>query len=183
MAKQERRERKGDKRGGRRERPEYDQKLLDLARVTRVVKGGRRFRFRATLVIGNRKGKVGVGVAKGSDVSDAIQKAFNDAKKSLVTIELSGTTIAHEIIAKNGSARVLLKPAKVGRGIIAGGAVRAVMELLGVKDVSSKSLGSSNSLNVARATLMALGRLKTARTVVPSKTETPVTEAREEKVA
>lgn len=151
------------KKTGRREKPEFDQKLLDLARVTRVVKGGRRFRFRATLVIGNRKGKVGVGVAKGSDVSDAIQKAFNDAKKNLATIKLSGSTISHDIFMKLGASEVLLKPAAEGRGVIAGGAVRAVVDLLGVKDIVSKSLGSSNPINVARATIKALQKLKEPR--------------------
>ena len=148
---------------GRREKPEFDQKLLNLARVTRVVKGGRRFRFRATLVIGNRKGKVGVGVAKGSDVSDAIKKAYNDAKKNMVTIELDGSTISHDVAAKLGAARVLLRPASEGRGVIAGGAVRAVVDLLGVKDIVSKSLGASNPLNVARVTVAALLKLKAPR--------------------
>lgn len=147
----------------RREKPEFEQKLLNLARVTRVVKGGRRFRFRATLVIGNRRGKVGVGVAKGADVSDAIQKAYNDAKKNLISIELAGLTITHDISAKLGSARVLLKPASAGRGVIAGGAVRAVVDLLGVKDIVSKSLGASNPLNVARVTIKALLKLKAPR--------------------
>jgi small subunit ribosomal protein S5 len=147
----------------RREKPEFDQKLLNLARVTRVVKGGRRFRFRATLVIGNRKGKVGVGVAKGSDVSDAIKKAYNDAKKNMITVQLAGGTLSHDVAAKLGSARVLLKPASLGRGIIAGGAVRAVVDLLGVKDIVSKSLGASNSLNVARVTIKALQMLKAPR--------------------
>lgn len=156
-----------DKRQGkknmRREKPEFDQKLLDLARVTRVVKGGRRFRFRATLVIGDRKGKVGVGVAKGSDVSDAIQKAYNDAKKCMITVKLSGNTIAHDISKKLGSAKVLLKPAQEGRGVIAGGAVRAVVDLAGIRDIVSKSLGTSNKLNVARATIEALRELKAPR--------------------
>ncbi len=147
----------------RREKPEFDQKLLDLARVTRVVKGGRRFRFRATLVIGNRKGKVGVGVAKGADVSGAIQKAYNDAKKNLVTIKLNGATISHDITFKLGASKVLLRPAPAGRGIIAGGAVRAVVDLLGVKDIVSKSLGASNPINVARATVKALEGLKAPR--------------------
>ena len=145
----------------KRERPEFEQKLLDLARVTRVVKGGRRFRFRATLVIGNRKGKVGVGVAKGADVADAIQKAFNNAKKNMIEIEVSSGTIIYDIRQKLGGARVLLKPASKGRGIIAGGAVRAVMDLAGIKDIVSKSLGSSNKLNVARATIEALKQLTT----------------------
>lgn len=146
--------------GGRREKGEYDQKLLDLARVTRVVKGGRRFRFRAAIVIGNRKGKVGVGVAKGSDVSDAMQKAFNDAKKSMIEVIIKENTIPHEVFKKLGSAKVLLKPAKSGRGIIAGGPVRAVVELTGIKNIVSKSLGTSNKLSVARATIEALKSLK-----------------------
>lgn len=146
----------------RRERPEFEQKMLDLRRVTRVVKGGRRFRFRATLIIGNRKGKVGVGVSKGSDVSDAIQKAYNDAKKNMITVTLDPETmtIPHEVKAKLGSAKVLLKPGFKGQGVIAGGAVRAVVDLLGVKDIVSKSLGASNPLNVARATVKALEGLK-----------------------
>lgn len=147
----------------RREKPEFEQKLLDLARVTRVVKGGRRFRFRATLVIGDRKGKVGVGVAKGSDVSDAIQKAYNDAKKSMITVKLSGNTISHDVRMKLGSAKVILKPAQEGRGVIAGGAVRAVVDLAGIRDIVSKSLGTSNKLNVARVTIEALKSLKPAR--------------------
>ncbi len=161
-------EKQQGKRGGRkparREKPEFEQKMLDLARVTRVVKGGRRFRFRATLVIGNRKGRVGVGVAKGADVSDAIQKAFNDAKKSMVSITLVNGTIAHDVLAKYGSAKVMLKPGKEGRGLIAGGAVRAVADLLGVRDIVSKSLGSSNALNLARATITALQMLKNNNT-------------------
>ncbi len=156
-----------DKRSGkkpiRREKPEFEQKLLDLARVTRVVKGGRRFRFRATLVIGNRKGQVGVGVAKGSDVSDAIQKAYNDAKKCMITVKLSANTIPHDVKMKMGSAKILLKPAPEGRGVIAGGAVRAVVDLVGIRDIVSKSLGTSNKLNVARATIEALRSLKEPR--------------------
>jgi small subunit ribosomal protein S5 len=164
---------KPQRRAPRREKPEFEQKMLDLARVTRVVKGGRRFRFRATLVIGNRKGKVGVGVAKGADVASAIQKAFNDAKKNMIEVELVGSTIAHDVTAKLGSAKVLLKPATEGRGVIAGGAVRAVVDLLGVKDIVSKSLGSSNPLNVARVTLRALETLHVARKQVkaPSASE------------
>ncbi|OGI16864.1 MAG: 30S ribosomal protein S5 [Candidatus Moranbacteria bacterium RIFCSPHIGHO2_02_FULL_40_12b] len=150
-------------RGSRRERSDFDQKLLDLARVTRVVKGGRRFRFRATLVIGDRKGRVGVGVSKGSDVSDAIQKSFNDAKKHLINVKMKGSTISHEVLMKLGSAKILIKPAAKGRGIIAGGAVRAVMELAGIKDVVSKSFRTSNKLNVARATVEALKALKEPR--------------------
>lgn len=145
----------------RRKSPEFDQKLLDLARVTRVVKGGRRFRFRATLVIGNRKGRVGVGVSKGPDVAGAIQKAFDKAKKNMIEVDVSSGTITYDVRQKLGGAKVLLKPASKGRGIIAGGAVRAVMDLAGIKDIVSKSLGSSNKLNVARATIEALKQLTT----------------------
>jgi small subunit ribosomal protein S5 len=140
----------------RREKPEFDQKLLDLARVTRVVKGGRRFRFRATLVIGNRKGRVGVGVGKGGDVSEAIRKAFEDGKKNMITVVMKKNTIPQDVFCKQGSAKIILKPALPGRGIIAGGAVRAVVDLAGIKDVVSKSLGTSNKLNVARAAIKAL---------------------------
>lgn len=178
---------RGGRGGMRREKPEYDQRMLDLARVTRVVKGGRRFRFRATIVIGNRKGKVGVGVAKGTDVSNAIQKAFAAAKKNLVTIPLMGGSIAHEVAGKYGSAKVLLKPATAGRGLIAGGAVRAVMDLLGVRDIVTKSLGSSNKLNVAQATLVALATLKNVAEpvaeVIPTKVSPETkTQDSEEKV-
>jgi small subunit ribosomal protein S5 len=145
---------KFDKR--KKEKPEFEQKLLDLARVTRVVKGGRRFSFRATMVIGDRKGRAGVGVGKGSDVSNAIGKAVNDAKKDLINIDVSNGTIAYDMNIKMGSARIMLKPAKEGRGIVAGGAVRAVIDLIGIKDIVSKSLGTSNKLNVARATIKAL---------------------------
>ncbi|HCP08398.1 MAG TPA: 30S ribosomal protein S5 [Candidatus Moranbacteria bacterium] len=156
---------KNDRRfGGKREKPEYDQKLLDLARVTRVVKGGRRFRFRATLVIGNRKGKVGVGVGKGTDVSDAIRKAFDDAKKSMITVPMHKNTIPHELVFKSGSAKIILKPAAPGRGVIAGGAIRAVVDLAGIKDIVSKSLGTSNKLNVARAAVAAFASMGQAKT-------------------
>ena len=155
-----------DKKFGRdrREKPEYDQKLLDLARVARVVKGGRRFRFRATLVIGNRKGKVGVGVGKGADVSDAIKKAFDDAKKSMITVSMKGNTIMHDIEHKKGAARIILKTAVSGRGIIAGGAIRTVVDLAGIKDIVSKSLGTPNKLSVARAVVEALSVLNDSRT-------------------
>ena len=147
----------------KKEKPEFDQKLLDLARVTRVVKGGRRFRFRASLVIGNRKGKVGVGVGKGADVSDSIKKAYDDARKNLIDVPMQKNTIAHEVSIKMGSAKVMLKPAAKGRGIVAGGAVRAVVDYAGIKDIVSKSLGTANKLNVARATVKALESLKLAR--------------------
>ncbi len=156
---------KDRKKGGEKKRvkSEFDQQLLDLARVTRVVKGGRRFRFRATVVIGNRKGKVGVGVAKGADVSQAIQKAVADAKKAMITVVLAGKSISHDVTCKLGSAKVLLKPTKEGRGIIAGGAVRSVVELVGIHDIVAKSQGCSNKLNVARAAIGALKQLQLPR--------------------
>lgn len=151
---------RGAKRGGKKEKPEFEQKLLDLARVTRVVKGGRRFRFRATLAIGDRSGRVGLGVAKGSDVSGAIGKAYTQAKKSLVSLNMHNTTIPHDIQSKFGSAKVILKPASEGRGLIAGGAVRVVVELAGIRDIVTKSIGASNKINVAKATILALSMLK-----------------------
>lgn len=155
--------RENKKFGGRKEKSEFDQKLLDLARVTRVVKGGRRFRFRATLVLGNRKGKVGVGVGKGADVSDAMHKAEEDAKKNMVQVPLRKNTIPHDVSFKSGSARIILRPAAQGKGIIAGGAIRTVIDLAGIKDIVSKSLGTSNKLNVARAAVKALMSLGKAR--------------------
>jgi small subunit ribosomal protein S5 len=144
----------------KREKPEFEQKLLDLARVTRVVKGGRRFSFRATMVIGDRKGRVGVGVGKGTDVSIAITKAVNEAKKKMINVPIHNGTIFHDVRIKKGSAKIMMKPAKEGRGIVAGGAVRAVVDLAGIKDIVSKSQGTSNKLNVARATIEALKELK-----------------------
>lgn len=140
----------------KREKPEFDQKLLDLARVTRVVKGGRRFSFRATMVIGNRKGRVGLGVAKGTDVSVAITKAVADAKKNMVNVVRTDSTISFEVREKFGAAKVMIKPAKEGKGIVAGGAMRSVIELAGIKDITAKSFGSSNKINVAKATVKAL---------------------------
>jgi small subunit ribosomal protein S5 len=148
------------RRFNKKERSEFDQKLLELARVTRVVKGGRRFRFRAVVIAGNRNGKIGVGIAKGADVSEAVRKGFNDAKKNMVQIKRFNNTIACDVEAKLGSAKVMLKPARPGRGIVAGGAVRAVVELSGIRDIVSKSLGSANKLSLARATVKALEKVK-----------------------
>lgn len=167
-------QKKKNKRGGRRrrrEKPEFDNKLLDLARVTRVVKGGRRFRFRATVVLGNRKGKVGVGISKGTDVQQAIQKASDDAQKHMITVPMDGSTIPHDVKTKHGSAIILLKPAPEGSGIIAGGAVRSVLDLAGVRDVVSKSLGTSSKINVARATIVALSELSQVKVKTPKKTD------------
>jgi len=135
-------------------------KLIYINRVSKVVKGGKRLSFSALVVTGDGNGHVGVGVGKANEVPGAINKAGAVAKKSLIEVPLAGTTIPHEIMVKFGAAKVLLKPAAPGTGIIAGGSVRAVLEVAGVKDVLSKSLGSSNHINVARATILALGQLK-----------------------
>ncbi len=147
---------KGKFRGKRKERSEYEQKVIDIARVTRVVKGGKRFSFRTTMVIGNKKGKVGVGIAKGADMKISTEKSYASAKKNLVDIAIKGNTIPYPINYKLGGAKILLKPASKGTGIVAGGAVRAVMSLVGVSDVSGKMLGSSSKISNARATIEAL---------------------------
>ncbi len=149
----------GRKSGGRKPR-DFDQTLVDVARVARVVKGGKRFRFRATIVIGDHKGKVGLGVAKGPDVTTAITKAVNQAKKNSIIVPLVNETIPHEIKYKYSGAVVLLKPARPGTGIIAGGGVRAVAELAGIKNLLSKMLGSANKINNIRATLLALESIR-----------------------
>jgi small subunit ribosomal protein S5 len=138
---------------------EFDEKVVQIDRVTRVVKGGRRLRFRAILVVGDKKGRVGVGVEKGADVITAIEKATTKAKKNLKQIPLNETTIPHEITAEFAGAKVFLKPARKGTGVIAGGAVRAVLEAAGVKDILSKIQGSSSKLNNVYATLKALDSL------------------------
>jgi len=159
------------KRFQKREKPEFDQNMIDLARVTRVVKGGRRFSFRAAVVIGNRKGKVGFGVAKGTDVSIAIGKAVVEAKKNMINVKRTNTTIAFEVKEKFGAAQVMIRPAQEGRGIVAGGAMRAVIDLAGIKDVVAKSRGTSNKLNVAKATMKALETLSQEMIINPPKPE------------
>ena len=138
------------------EKREYDQKVIDIARVTRVVKGGKRFSFRTVVVIGNKKGKVGVGVSKGKDMKISTEKSYADAKKNLIELDFSGNTIPYEVHGKLGSAKILLKPAQKGHGIVAGGAVRTVVSLAGISDISGKMLGSKSKLNNARATIKLL---------------------------
>lgn len=138
------------------EKREYDHKVLDIARVARVMAGGRRFSFRAAVVIGDRNGKVGVGVGKGADTAIAIDKAINSAKKKLVKIDVNTGTVPVDATAKFGSAQVILKPAKEGKGIVAGGATRIVVDLVGIKNITAKMLGGNNKLNNARATVKAL---------------------------
>jgi len=157
----------GGGRGGRRqdgrkeEKPEFEQKLLDIRRTARMVAGGRRFSFRALVVIGNKKGKVGVGLAKGSDVTIAVEKAVNQAKKYLIEVPITeNKSISQMIEAKFGAARVMLKPAQKGRGIIAGGTVRVICSLVGIENIVSKIIGrTTNKLNNAEATIKALKKL------------------------
>lgn len=148
-------------RGPQKEPKEFEEEVIQIDRVTRVVKGGRRLRFRATVVIGNKKGKVGVGIGKSSEVTGAIQKAIAQAKKELVTVPMAGQTIPHRIKTKYKSAHILLMPACPGTGIIAGGPVRKIIELAGVKDVLSKCIGNNNKLTNSQAAIKALASLKT----------------------
>lgn len=143
------------------EEKQFDERMVSIDRVARVVKGGRRFRFRALVVVGDHKGKIGVGTSKGSDVTAAITKATEVAKKNIVKVNLFNDTIPHETEAKVSGAKILVKPASPGTGLIAGGVVRVVLEVAGIKNALSKSLGSSNKINVAYATVEALKLVET----------------------
>lgn len=155
-----------ERRGGgasEREEREFAQEIIDLARVTRVTKGGKRMRFRACVVIGDKKGRVGYGVAKGADVTFSVNKAVNQAKKHMFTVPIINETIPHRVDAKFASAVVLLKPAPKGSGIIAGGATRVVLQMAGVPNVVSKMLGSKNKINNVKVTFKALALLRASR--------------------
>jgi small subunit ribosomal protein S5 len=141
-------------------RDEFEEVIVNIGRVTKVVKGGRRFRFSALMVVGDKKGHVGFGVGKAKEIPDAVKKAVDDAFKNMVNVNLRGTTIPHDVQAKFNSSVVLLKPASEGTGVISGGAMRPVLELVGIKDILTKSLRSNNPSNVVRATAKALSMLK-----------------------
>lgn len=147
---------RSDRRDAAPEEKQFDERVVHIDRVARVVKGGRRFRFRALVVVGDHKGKVGIGIAKGADVTTAVTKAVDVAKKHFVTIHIVNGTVPHESEVKVGGARILIKPAVLGTGLIAGGVVRTVLEVTGISNALSKSLGSTNKINTAYATIAAL---------------------------
>ena len=155
------------------EKKEFDSKLLDLARVVRVAAGGRRLRFRAVVIIGNRKGKVGVGVGKGLDVASAVEKANRDAKKNIIEVPIVEGTIPREVTAKFGASKVLLRPQRTERGLVAGATVGIICNLAGIRNISSKILGKTrNKLTNAKATILALKKLKDTKDYADSSVKT-----------
>lgn len=146
-------------------KPDLVEKVVHIGRVTKVVKGGRNFRFSALVVVGDENGSVGVGTGKAVEVPEAIRKAIEAAKRDMVKVPMVGTTIPHEVVGRYGAGKVIMMPAKEGTGIIAGGPVRAVLQCAGVRDIRAKSIGSNNPRNMVNATMEGIGRLKTAAQV------------------
>jgi small subunit ribosomal protein S5 len=144
---------------------EFKEKLVAINRVTKVVKGGRNFRFAVLVVVGDEKGRVGAAIGKAAEISEAIRKGVDKAKKNLITVSLKGTSIPHEAIGRFGTGKVVLLPAPEGTGVIAGGAARAVLELAGVRDIRTKSYGTSNRINMVKATLEGLKQIRTAEQI------------------
>ncbi|WP_026389233.1 30S ribosomal protein S5 [[Acholeplasma] multilocale] len=144
---------------------DFEEKVVTIRRVTKVTKGGRHFHFAAVVVVGNKKGQVGMGTGKANEVPEAIKKAIKEARKNLITVSLRGTTVPHEILGTYGAGKVLIKPAKEGTGVIAGGPARAVIELAGINDIYAKSLGRNTPINMIRATLDGLQNMQTAKRV------------------
>lgn len=157
----------------KRDQKEFEEQVISINRVTKVVKGGRRFRFAALVVVGDRKGRVGIGTGKANEVPDAIKKAVEDAKKNIFTVPVIGTTIPHEITGKYGAGSVYMRPASEGTGVIAGGATRAILELAGISDILTKCLGSRTKINVVRATVDALQNLRTVESVAALRGKKP----------
>lgn len=157
--------RPNNRRFDRKEDNPFEEKVVTINRVTKVTKGGRRFRFAAVVIIGDKKGRVGLGTGKANEVPDAIKKAIKEARKSLIRVQVVGTTVPHEILGHYGSGKVLIKPAKKGTGVIAGGPARAVIELAGISDVYTKSLGSNTPINMIRATMDGLRNMSTAEQI------------------
>lgn len=164
----EKRTRRNNSRDGGEAR-EFDQKVVEIKRVTRVVAGGKRMRFRALVVIGDHKGKIGIGLKKGMDLTEAVNKAVNAAKKSMIVVPIVNDTIPHQVNIKYKSSKLLMLPAKVGTGVIAGGAVRSVLDLAGVKNVVSKMIGSNNKTNNVRAAFEAFKMMRSKEEILKSR--------------